>query len=283
MKRILASVLALSMVFSLITNTYAENDAGSEELSPNVAKIVFDKDGCTKTDNVTRVGYKGETELIGGEYALKRDHTIEDGRHIQFVTDNDWLYAPNGTPVEIEVEYYDTGNGFFLLRYNGLNDKLWWESHTDEWSETEKLTMTNSGEWKKYTFYIEDMKAMQEFQGTDFQLSLWTHQHGVSPGDAYIKSITIRKIFSKDPVKLEVDSEYVGNNFGPSEDKTIKAKFTNITEYDFKTEVTYKVCDYDGNDLTGTVLKEGSFEFDNTKESINEYTFDLNDLTKFGV
>ncbi len=283
MKRILASVLALSMAIGLVNSVYAEPESGGEEISPNEARIVFDKGGHTATDNITRVGYVGTPEFIAGEYALKRDHSIEDGRHIQIVTSNDWLYAPNGTSVEIEVEYYDMSNGFFLLRYNGTNDKKWWEGFTDLWSETEKLTMTSSGEWKKHTFYIEDMKAMQEFQGTDFQLSLWTHQHGVSPGDTYIKSITIRKIFPKEPIGVETDSGFVGNNFGPNEDKTIKAKFTNTTEYAFKTEVNYQVCDYDGNDLTGTVLKEGTFEFENEPYGENEYVFDLNDLTKFGV
>ena len=156
MKRILASVLALSMMLGLVNGVFAESEAASEELPSNVAKIVFDKGGHTATDNITRVGYVGTPELIDGQYALKRDHTIEDGRHIQVVTSNDWLYAPNGTSVEIEVEYYDISNGFFLLRYNGLNDKLWWEGFTDKWSETEKLTMTNSGEWKKHTFYIDE-------------------------------------------------------------------------------------------------------------------------------
>lgn len=283
MKRILASVLALSMMLGLVNGVFAESEAASEELPSNVAKIVFDKGGHTATDNITRVGYVGTPELIDGQYALKRDHTIEDGRHIQVVTSNDWLYAPNGTSVEIEVEYYDISNGFFLLRYNGLNDKLWWEGFTDKWSETEKLTMTNSGEWKKHTFYIDDMKAMQEFAGTDFQLSLWTHQHGVSPGSTYIKSITIKKIFPKAPLLVETDSGFVGNNFGPNEDRKIKTTFTNVTEYAFKTEVNYQVCDYDGNDLTGTVLKEGTFEIENEPYGTNEYTFDLNDLTKFGV
>ena len=199
------------------------------------------------------------------------------------MTDNEWLYAPNGTTVEIEIEYYDIGNGFMTLRYNGLNDIKWWEGFTTIWSETEKLTMTDTGEWKTYTFYIDDMKAMQEFENTDFQVSLWTHQYGVSPGDAYIRSITIRKVVPREPLKVTTESMCVGNNFGPNEDKTIKAKFTNVTEFAIKTEVAYKVCDYDGNDLTGTVLKEGTFELENEPYGEKEYIFDLNDLTKFSV
>ena len=106
MKRILASVLALAMTLGIVSTGYAEEN-NKEERSANVTKIVFDKDGCTKTDNVTRVGYTGKAEIIGGEYALKRDHNTEEGRHIQIVTDNEWLYAPEGTPVEIEIEYFD--------------------------------------------------------------------------------------------------------------------------------------------------------------------------------
>ncbi|MBE7015991.1 MAG: hypothetical protein E7417_04130 [Ruminococcaceae bacterium] len=282
MKRFLALILAVSMVMGLTVTAYAEENP-LEGLSKNTAKIIFDRDGCIKSDNVTRVGYKGNVEMVGGKYALRRDHSIEDGRHIQVVTDNEWLYAPNGTTVEIEIEYYDVGNGFMTLRYNGVNDIKWWEGFTTIWSETEKLTMTDTGEWKTYTFYIEDMKAMQEFENTDFQVSLWTHQYGVSPGDAYIRSITIRKVVPREPLKLTTESACIGNNFGPNEDKTIKAKFANSTEFGIKTEVTYKVCDYDGNDLTGTVLKEGTFELENEPNGESEYVFDLNDLTKFSV
>lgn len=282
MKRILASLLALSMTIGITGNVYAEQE-GTKELSSNEARIVFDKGGYTKSDNITHVGYVGKPELVGGEYAWKSTLSSEDGKHIHIITSNDWLYAPEGTPVEIEVEYYDTGNGFFAIRYDGVNDVQWWSGSPDKWSDSEKLTMTGAGQWKKHIFYLEDVQAIQEFQGKDFQLSLWTNQYGTSPGDIYIKSITIRKIFSKDPVKIATDSGYVGNNFGPNEDKTIKAKFTNVTEYAFKTEVNYQVCDYDGNELTGKVLKEGTFELENEPYGTNEYTFDLNDLTKFGV
>lgn len=283
MKKILASLLALSMTMGITGNVYAEQESSDKELSPNEARIVFDKGGYTKTDNITHVGYVGKPELVGGEYAWKSTLSSEDGKHIHIITSNDWLYAPEGTPVEIEVEYYDTGNGFFAIRYDGVNDVQWWSGSPDKWSDSEKLTMTGAGQWKTHTFYLEDVQAIQEFQGKDFQLSLWTNQYGTSPGDIYIKSITIRKIFSKDPVKIATDSGYVGNNFGINEDRKIKTTFTNVTEYDFKTEVSYKVCDYDGNSLTGSVLKEGAFEFDNTAYGTNEYTFDLNDITKFGV
>lgn len=278
MKRILSLILSVTMLAGFANVSYAEENP-FEGLTKNEAKVIFTSDGYVKTDNITKFRYAGSTEYMNGEYVLRRDHSIEDGRHIQVITDNDWLYAPDGTPVEIEVEYLDKGNGFMAIRYNGVNDKLWWEGFTDIWSETEQLFMTDTGEWKTYTYYIEDMKAMQEFQGTDFQFSLWTHQYGVSSGDMYIKSITIRKVLPKEPVKLTTESMCVGNNFGPNEDKTIKAVFTNITEYSYKTDVTYKVCEYS----TDNVLEEGAFSFDNEANGASEHIFDMNKYTKFGV
>lgn len=286
MKRILATLLAFSMLLSLAGNAYAERESNNEDLSQlpdTVAKIVFTKDGHEKTDNIARLNYSGKTELVGGKYGLFRDHSTEDGRHIQVATTKEWLYAPKGTTVEISIEYFDTGNGFFLLRYNGLNDKLWWEGFNTPWSETDKVTMTNSGTWKTHTFYIDDMTALKKFDGTDFQVSLWTHQHGVSPGDTYIRSITIEKIFAKTPIEIQTESGVLGNNFGPNENKVINAKLINTTEFAFKTKAKYRVCDYDGNELTGKVYKEGTFDFDIEPYGEFEYAFDVNDLSKFGV
>ena len=280
MKKFLALILAVTMGVGLVSTSYANvDDDPLAGVTKNEAKVVFTSDGFVKTDNITTFRYSGSTEYMNGEYVLRRDHATEEGRHIQVVTDNDWLYAPDGTPVEIEVEYFDKGNGFMAIRYNGVGDKLWWEGFSEIWSETEQLFMTDTGKYKTYTYYIEDMKAMQEFEGLDMQFSLWTHQYGVSPGDIYLKSITIRKVLPKEPLKLTTESVSVGNNFGPGEDKTIKAVFTNITEYAFKTEATYKVCDYH----TNKVLEEGSFSLDNEARGAVEHIFDMNKYTRFGV
>ena len=126
----LTMLLAFSMAIGPVGNVCAQESA-EEELSPNEARIVFKKGGFIKTDNITHLGNANNTVLIDGEYVWKSDIATEDGKHIHIITDNDWLYAPDGTPVEIEIEYYDTGNGFFAVRYDGVNDVQWWSGSPD--------------------------------------------------------------------------------------------------------------------------------------------------------
>lgn len=289
MKKKFALLLAASMMFSSLggISAYAEEapDAAAVTRSADdvegintkkEALIIFDKGQPVLSDNIT-VNYDGgySVEKVGGEWALKR---AGSSQYVFVNTDNEFLYAPDGTPVEIEVEYYDTGEGYFALCYDGVSSKYWWDTAPSAWAMGDIVKMTDSKEWKKHTFYVEDMCAMGRYSGRDFNLQIWTHTNGLSTGDVYIRSIKVKKVLSQKPITTEAYSEFTGNHFGPDEDKKIKVDFESILEQEYKTDAEYTVCDYAGN-----VVKTGSFSFDNAPEQKYTHEFDLNDIKRFDV
>lgn len=98
---------------------------------------------------------------------------------------NDLFYKPGGGPVEIEVEYLDSGSGRIELQYDS----------TDRTGAVEGaykghalvVTRTNSGEWRKAAFLVEDAAFTGRQNGSaDFRL----YSNG---DDLRIRSVRVRK------------------------------------------------------------------------------------------
>ena len=121
---------------------------------------------------------------------MDRDREAE--MYMLFDVDDSMLYnIIDDTPIEITVEYFDEGNGFFELAYDGYNAPA---GRNDIWVNTEYVQMTNSLEWKSYTFYTEHMRMTNRADNADFRLGVFSLKDGRSPGSVVVGSVTLRTL-----------------------------------------------------------------------------------------
>lgn len=85
---------------------------------------------------------------------------------LYFAVDDGILYEPpNGTPIRIQVEYYDEGGSD---EYFALNQISW---ATDDFYWTETVYKESTNEWKVYEFVITDGKFNSAGPGgSDFRI-----------------------------------------------------------------------------------------------------------------
>lgn len=266
------------MIFSSVNFVLADEEKVIED-DTNIARIVFDKNGIVTNKNVERVEVGGSYAPveIGGDYTIKRDGVSDATRFIYVYFDREFINAPEGRPVEITVKYYDIGKGKFTLSYNGVNQETGESQNKDSdivyGSRTEERFRT-------HTFYMEDMRGVREYWGADFRIGGWSTAMGNTAEPFYIKEIEIKKVYMKEPVKITTECEYRGNIFGPDEDKKINVDFINDLGEGIKsdTEINYDIEDYNGN-----ILRSGEVKLGEVTDETPPVTFDLNDITKFGV
>ena len=261
-KQIISAVLFAGMVSSMYVPVLAQED---------FAKLEFNASGVTYS-NIDWVAYNnGSITEIGGRPALQLKAHDNSNLYLRVALADRWLYAPEGTAAEFDVEYYDTGTGSFAIAYDSTHNN-------DVGSkDTEMVQMTGDNKWKKATLYVDDIRAVNSFEGGDFRLGLWSETMDFSDDDIYIGSIEVRKVFPKHPIEITITTPYYGNIFGGQEDRTLDVNFTDLTDERMNTEVSYIVTDENGQTVKTGMIAENPYVVSETVK------LDLNDITKFGL
>ncbi len=208
-----------------------------------------------------------------GKLALERT-TVEAELYISVKLD-DCFTNKDGQPVIISVEYFDEGTGMFTIAYSGTNNTI-----NGRHTNVEDIVyLENTGEWKTHDFYIEDITFDHSYyDGYDFRIGLWAESMGRSVENVYFHSIAVQKIPPKDMVLGAVESEYVGNIFGPGENKALTMDVENRTDSEFTGTVDYTVKDFYGMEVFTK-----SKDVTTAASDITTVDFDMNEIDKFGV
>lgn len=99
---------------------------------------------------------------------------------------DDYLYNNVSDAVEIEVEYYDEGNGQFLIQY---------KSQSGDYASTPVFKYGNTKNWKKHIFKIADGVFANDLNDDDFRISI--EGGGInynSNADLKLASVAVTKI-----------------------------------------------------------------------------------------
>ncbi len=260
MKKFISGVLMACMMFGMTVPGYAEEDS---------AKVVFGSPSQYSNIDWVWISSNEKIEKMGGRDAL---HLSPQGDwYCRLAISDEWLYAPKGTAVEVDVEYYDKEESHFAIVYDSINGR------EDGGAESETVKMTGTGEWKKYTFYFDDMRAINSVEGYDMRIGVYSDTAGTSAGDIYIGSVEVRKVFPREPVRVNVTSPYYGNIFGGAEEKKFDVSFENLIDDKLDTTVTYNIVDE-----AGQIIKEGVIN--RTPDMVAETVqLDFSDITKYGL
>ena len=112
--------------------------------------------------------------------------------------------------------------------------------------------MTDSKEWKSYTFYAERMRMTNRADNADFRLGVYSIPKGRSPGSVVVGSVVMRTTEYRDPLRLvSVTGNKPGNIYSKGEEIGINLNFENKSSREAKGTFSYTVKSEDGRYIGG--------------------------------
>ena len=146
----------------------------------------------------------------------------------------------DGSEYVIEVDYYDSGAGYFRLYYDALDmeRKVGGTAYTQ-----------NEQTWKTVAFTLQDAAFTGRTDGQfDLQLSIRaeSERSPVSGASVAIRRIRITRLPAKNAIYLTASNDQVGNAYRwYDSDKIIHNKFENLTGGAVDAQITYRLISED--------------------------------------
>ena len=236
MKRITAALLVFCLLVTLLPIAVFATDSS---VVPN-AFLSFDG---TQSVNITDfkpvegvLAYeeKGDTQLL----KLRR---ADGGANYLAVDVKDGVFSnEKGGYIFVTVQYYDEGLGYGVIRYN--------TEGTSDYSYTETLRMTNSKQFKEYTFVLKDCVFKNGVSGGDILMGIWSpNASTVSTSPFYVKSVSIEEGYPLDVIDIGLNSKHTGNIFDSDDKKELWLLAENKLNVPMDIEINYEITDREGN------------------------------------
>lgn len=238
-------------VYAAVTNT-AEAVLNSETPAKNGFSVVE-----TGTDKVPQIAERG------GEECWLMDKLQGNVKStINFTLDKSMKSDTfDGSIYDIEVDYYDSGKGYFVLYYNNTDDYLEPNNITD-------TAATNA--WKTAKFTLSDAMFNGKANGAyDFYLSIKaqvSNSQGISSESIGIKRVKVTRHKNVNKLYVKATTDEAGNTFSWfDKEKMIKTTVQNLSGIDTSAEMTFRAVT-DSGFVKGEVTKNVNIKKDETQE-----------------
>jgi len=240
---------AILLVLLMIINSIQVCTLAAPYLKLSEARAGFEGNAVYEKGLKVQPGGNGENVSYGlknGKYGWLIDpNTIDNNaRHLYVDVDNEYIYnLSDYKTVRIDVEYYDSGDGTFLIQYNNYSGKLSWTEYTEP-------TYTNS--WKKHTFYISDCAFTDNRNKKyDFSLSVDGGNMGRSLGSILVGSITVTLSDEREHIIIEAANPEKMGRFYTGDTANLEFNFSNtervvVSDGRYPVDVSYEVLDQNG-------------------------------------
>lgn len=207
---------------------FSEN-GGSNMLKLNPAdKFTYD----------VREGRRCAVISVGGDSTMELGFDISD----------DKIYDPKEKSVEITVEYYDEGTGYFTISYDSTNGT----------AIAEPVILENTKKWMSHTFRLYDAAMKNRYSGgCDFAVDINAGKYGTMRLPLLLGSVRAEKKKQRG-AEVSVTSKRAGNIFVNGEDIDLDVKFTSCLYKKEEYTVSYTVK----NRLTDDVVWTGEDSFE---------------------
>ncbi len=169
-------------------------------------------------------------------------------RELGFDISDDKICDPPEKSVEITVEYYDEGTGYFTISYDGVGGT----------AIAEPVLLENTKKWMTHTFRLYDAVMKNRYSGgCDFSVSINAGKYGAGRMPLLLRSVRAEKQKQRG-AEVNVTSKRAGNVFVNGEDIELDVKFTSCIYKKENYTVSYTVR----NKLTGDVVWTGEDSFE---------------------
>jgi len=174
----------------------------------NVVSVTLGEN--VNADGVTPRGGDAPDDLITGtvdnqSYWQTNKGNTEVGTLFFYMDlDSDFLENINDYNVDVEVEYYDEGNGHILFQY---------DSQSEAFKTVPLLEYGDTKTWKKHTFKLEDAKFSKRANGSDFRIGI--DSPAAVPLKVHSVKVTKTAKQNMDEASVKLGNEIVSNGISP--------------------------------------------------------------------
>lgn len=263
-----------ALLVFLILTAIMPGLAIAEEKSADYAGVVFGASSEYVNMHEDYASYM-KPSVEQGRIGLKSART-SGGESMWLGINDDFMYdLPPDTPIDIIIEYFDAGNGWFNIHYDSHHPDLEWSGIVGAnqiYKQTEMVYLQDTKEWKSYTFHIEDMKAANRIYNGDLRLTIWSPRYGQSPEDVVFGSIKITYSDYLNPLKADIGLGVTGNVMSAADETALHLDSKNKdSRNSLSAKVTATV--YDAYDRPVEDIESFMFELAPLKEEIIKIPF----------
>ena len=203
----------------------------------------------------------------------------QNGLFFQFSVDKDFMYnLPNGTPIEVTVEYYDGPVGSFAIDYDSYNSSGMYPNL----NSTETVYLLVNGVENAHVLYRGPQNDERKTAiPTDFRLGMYGVKMGMSTGrtfDIAFASVKVEYADFRELLDSDLKSTRIGNIFGADEDMEIRHNLRNKSDKNISAAMQYKL--YDSKER---LIEEHSETADFDPKEEKTVGFKLNNLNTFDI
>lgn len=188
-KKVISILLVLVMIVGILPVSVFADTSGNYSAATSVSAVL----GETETFNglkLLRMGDGDPVVTTAGGISCERTDRSDGGKIFMYFDIDDTFLADPATPLIVEVEYYDDGNGNFGISYP-----------TSAGTSGMGTTLTDTKIWEKAIYTISDgvfngqgSNYQGGINGADFRIGLYYPGGSENPYDICIKSVTVKKI-----------------------------------------------------------------------------------------
>lgn len=215
------------------------------------AEIFYDNIGTNVNIEIYAFGDPAEPVFVQKEGIRCVQLSRGSSNYARFAVRDSFADDSKPVPSKVTVRYFDEGNGFLTLRYS---------NKTNNYANPERVFMTDSKQWKEYSFYLDDIIYKGAVNGYDLEAAGWTEEFKTTTHPLYIRSVKIEKVNPMQPIETKVTSDYDGNIFTADDDKILNIEMKNWYEKPVLATLYYTICDGDKNVLSEERSKTFKFE-----------------------
>lgn len=237
---------ALILIMMVAINCFTAVTANDKETG-DIAEAVLSSRVRTINFQSIEMGVSNSPSLTfrDGQWCWLLDvsKTNDEAVYINFDLKDSFAYkVGDGTTFDVEVEYYDDGNGFFRLDYDSFDNEV--KYGNIEYQKNERF-------WKTAKFSLDDAYFGNRLSGRfDFRLAVKiqaiTNSPSLSKASVAVRKVTVTRHVGKNPIYATASIDEIGNTFTWfQKEKIIHNNFKNVTDRNITADVIYSAVSAD--------------------------------------
>lgn len=143
----------------------------------------------------------------------------------------------DGSCYRLDITYYDEGNGYYMLSYDGYNGVV----------HIPKIEiMQNSCTWQTRSYILEKPKFASRISGADIRIASKNAYIGSSNDNVYVSKVQLTKLDYTSNCKVEITTPRLGNVYFSDEELTFDIKASALMGMKIPEEgnkITYEIIE----------------------------------------
>lgn len=147
---------------------------------------------------------------------------------------------------EIEVDYFDEGNGNFRVIYDAMPNPWDEKDVKNHLKRCDTVYLDNTMEWKTAKFLLDTPRFNNGYDEADLVVTINDKDMGISPAAVVFGAVRVKKAETKSSVQLNLSTDVPGHNFFGDDGVSFSMETYNLTDEEKDVMVKLKAYNHNG-------------------------------------